>query len=488
MASQNELVEAARAWRARYINDCGAFVRECLGADPGEWQSTVSDDLSAGQRLIAIRSARGRGKTANVAWDILWWLLTRFPQKTVVTAPAASTIIDGLWPEVQMWANKLPAFLRGLIEITSDRIVMVGAPAESFVTAKTARADRPEALQGIHSEHVLLIVDEASGVDEKPMEALSGSLAGDDRRMILIGNPTRTSGFFFDVFNHPEISAEWSLYQVSALPVENPAPNVKFFHCERPGDERFIRTMRAKYGEDSTAFRVHVLGEFPKADDDTVIPLHLVESARGRDVEPSKTADEYWGLDVARFGDDRSALVKRKGNALREPPKVWRGLDLMALAGRVKLEYDTAAEKPVAILVDVIGLGAGVLDRLRELKIPAIGINVSESPAMGDTYQNLRAELWFKAKTWFNARDCVISSSGDFDDLCAELVAPRYFYSGSGKLQIESKSDIKKRGLPSPDVADAFVLTLAHEAATATHGFSFKSSWNKPLKRNLSMV
>jgi phage terminase large subunit len=485
MASQQELVEAAKAWRAKYLNNCDGFVRECLGATPGEWQSAVADDLSAGQRLIAIVSARGRGKTAELAWVVLWWLLTRFPQKTVVTAPAASTIIDGLWPEVQMWANKLPPFLRGLIEITSDRIVMLGAPAESFVTAKTARADRPEALQGIHSEHVLLLVDEASGVDEKPMEALSGSLAGDDRRMLLTGNGTRTSGFFYDVFHDPDIAVDWSRYQISALPIEERVPGVKFFHCERPGDERFVRTMRAKYGEESAAFRVHVLGLFPKGDDDTVIPLHLVASAIGRDVEPSKLADEYWGVDVARFGDDRSALVKRKGNALVEPPTTWRGLDTMQVAGRIKLEYDTTTNKPTTIFVDSIGVGAGVVDRLRELKLPAIGINVSESPALGDTYANLRAELWFSVKSWLSKLDVKLPND---EDLSAELVAPKYFYSTSGKLQVESKKDIKKRGLDSPDIADALCLTFAHDAGTALTGQSYKSSWNTPLKRKLSMV
>lgn len=485
MTTQSEVLQAALAWRRRYEFNLPGFIRECLGGTPREWQEAVAADLSAGQKLISIRSARGRGKTAGVAQTVLWWILTRFPQKTVVTAPAASTIIDGLWPEIQLWANKLPAFLRAQLEITSDRIVLVGAPAESFVTAKTARDDRPESLQGIHAEHVLLIVDEASGVSEKAMEALTGSLAGDDRRMILIANPTRTQGFFYYTQCDPESGKRWSRYQVSALPVANPDPGVKFFHCPVPGDEEFIGGMRAKYGEDSSAFRIHVLGEFPKGDDDTVIPYHLVADAIARDVEGSKTAPLVWGLDVARFGDDSSALVKRRGNAVTEPPKRWRNLDLMQLCGRVKAEYDTTIEKPLEIFVDSIGLGAGVVDRLRELKLPVRGINVSESPAFGDTYQNLRVELWFKAKAWLEKRDCKLPDS---EDLVAELVAPRYFYSGSGKLQLESKTDIKKRGLPSPDVADAFVLTFASDAATALYGQSYASSWNKPLSRKLSMV
>jgi hypothetical protein len=145
---------------------------------------------------------------------------------------------------------------------------------------------------------------------------------------------------------------------------------------------------------------------------------------------------------------------------LIEPIKTWKNLDLMQLTGAVVAEWEAlpSSQRPHEILVDSIGLGAGVVDRLRELGLPVRGINVSESPAMGTTYKNLRAELWYKTKAWFEARDCRIPLD---EALVAELATVRYFFTSNGKIQIESKDDIRKRGLKSPDcfVAGTMVLT-----------------------------
>jgi hypothetical protein len=134
-------------------------------------------------------------------------------------------------------------------------------------------------------------------------------------------------------------------------------------------------------------------------------------------------------------------------------------------------------------LVDSIGLGAGVVDRLRELGLPARGINVSESPAMGGTYRNLKAELWYKAKAWLEARDCKLAKD---EVLISELATVRYTFTSSGKIAIEGKDEIKKRGLPSPDKADAFVLTFASDAVAGMFGSAASSKWSQPLRRNLS--
>ena len=179
-----------------------------------------------------------------------------------------------------------------------------------------------------------------------------------------------------------------------------------------------------------------------------------------------------WGLDVARFGDDRTALVKRAGNVIIEVPKMWRGKDTMQVAGLIKLEYDEAMDakcEPHEILVDVIGIGAGVVDRLRELGLPVRGINVAESPAVREQYLRLRDELWWKAREWFGNRACKIPepqglTNGEEDPmelLISELSQPKYTASSSGKILIETKDDMKKRGLSSPDLADAFCLTFA---------------------------
>jgi hypothetical protein len=245
--------------------------------------------------------------------------------------------------------------------------------------------------------------------------------------------------------------------------------------------------MAIRYGEESNAYRIRVLGEFPRSDDDTVIPMELLELAIQRDVAPSKFSPLLWGLDVARFGSDSSALCKRQGNAVTEPIRVWRNLDLMQLTGAVVAEWEALEPKdrPQEILVDSIGLGAGVVDRLRELNLPARGVNVSESPALGLTYRNLRAELWHKAKAWLEKRDCRLPKD---EKLISELATVRYSFTSNGKIQIESKDDIRKRGLSSPDLADAFVLTFASDAATVSYGQSYNSKWAKPLKRGIPLV
>ena len=248
--------------------------------------------------------------------------------------------------------------------------------------------------------------------------------------------------------------------------------------------EEFVDEMRLRYGEDSNAFRIRVLGEFPLADDDTIIPFHLVESAMHRDIETDELATTVWGLDVARFGSDKTALAKKKGNVITEVSS-WQGLDLMQTVGRVKAEYDglPISLRPAEILVDVIGMGGGVVDRLRELGLPVRGINVGESPSMGDTYTNLRAELWFKMRGWLEQRGAKLPKN---EQLIAELTSIRYSFVSSGKMKAESKDEMRKRGLASPDLADAVCLTLASDAATAMGGKA--SKWGQPLRRGLKGI
>jgi len=289
---------------------------------------------------------------------------------------------------------------------------------------------------------------------------------------LLLGNPVRSSGFFYDT--HNRLAGDWVTMKVSCAD----SPRVS---------EAYIEEMKARYGEESNAYRIRVLGEFPKSDEDTVIPMELLDLAMNRDVEASPYAPLVWGLDVARFGSDRSALCKRRGNAVTEPIKTWKNLDLMQLTGAVVAEFEILppSERPTEILVDSIGLGAGVVDRLRELNLPARGINVSESPAMGTTYRNLKAELWYKAKSWLEQRDCRLPKD---ELLIAELATVRYSFTSNGKIQIEGKDEIRKRGLASPDKADAFCLTFASDAVIGMMGSKASTKWSQPLKRNLSRV
>ncbi|MEN6642566.1 MAG: hypothetical protein ABFE08_08980 [Armatimonadia bacterium] len=451
----------------RYRDDPVGFCQNILKVDPDKWQKRFLGAVAAGKRRITARSGHGVGKSTTVAWAAIWYITTRFPVKVVVTAPTSGQLFDALFAEIKRWMRILPPVLNDLFDIKAERIELKAAPTESFISARTSRAEQPEALQGVHAEYVMLVADEASGIPEAVFEAAAGSMSGHNAVTLLLGNPVRSTGFFYDT--HHRLAADWERFHISCFD----SPRVS---------ADYIQDMKTRYGEESNAFRIRVLGEFPLADDDTVIPMELIESALHRDIVESPWAPEVWGLDVARFGSDSCSLAKRTGGTLH-PIRSWRGLDLMQTAGFIKHEYDDAKKKPAEILVDVIGMGGGVVDRLKEQGLPVRGINVGESPSTGQKYANLRAELWFAMREWFDAKACRIPKD---DILTAELAAVRYSFTSNGKIKAESKDQIKKRLRgSSPDRADSLALTFASTAASLAGSARPK---NKPLKRNLKGI
>tara|TARA_R110000765_G_scaffold4020_2_gene12728 strand:+ start:304 stop:1704 length:1401 start_codon:yes stop_codon:yes gene_type:complete len=436
------------------------FVEGVLGATPEEWQRKALYAVRDNDR-VAIRSGHGIGKTAFLSWLILWWVLTRSPSRIACTANTSSQLSDILWAEVAKWHRCMPDGLKELIEVTSAKVELTGQ--DSFAVARTARRETPEALQGFHSPNMLFLVDEASGVDNIIFEVGEGAMSTEGAKTVMTGNPTRTSGYFYEAFN----KMKDSFYTMKVASQDSSQVGSKF-----------IEDMKTKYGEDSNIYRVRVLGEWPEADDDVVIPLHLLQSAAERDQVPADTTPVVWGLDVARFGTDKSALCKRKGNVVTEPIKSWRNKDLMEICGIILNEYETTtwSDRPVEILIDSIGLGAGVVDRLTELDLPVRGINVAESASMGERYGRLRDELWFLGKEWFENRDCTIP---DQEELIDDLSKPRFTFLSNGKLKVEGKDEMKRRGMNSPDLADAFCLTFASRASIAKNGSKHK--WNSNL-------
>lgn len=440
---------------ARYYNNPVLFVREQFGAEPDEWQAQVLTDIAAGERRISVRSGHGVGKSTTAAWAVIWFATTRFPFKVAITAPTSSQLFDALWPEIGSWMKKLPEPVRELFEVTGDRIRLKASPADGFVTAKTSRAEQPEAMQGVHSAHVLLIADEASGIPEPVFEAAQGSMSGTGCTTLLLGNPVRSSGLFYRTHNS---LTGWKRYHVSCLT------------SNRVSDE-FVQEIVDSYGADSNAYRIRVLGEFPLADDNTVIPMELIEAAMMRDITTSPNEPVVWGLDVARFGSNSSVLTKRRGSVVAEKSMSWSGLDTMQLCGRIKEEYDAATgpDKPIEIFVDSVGVGGGVADRLKELDLPVRGINVGESSPMKEKFINLRAELWWSMREWFMAKSCSIPRD---ERMTQDLASVRYDFTSNGKTRIESKEQMMKRRVPSPDWGDSLMLTFAGSAGIATHGWS----------------
>jgi phage terminase large subunit len=465
--------EAMRQWVAKYRADPVAFIIEVLNAKPDAWQCDFLRAVARGDRRICVRSGHRVGKSTVLAWLCIWYMLTRYPFKIGVTAPTTGQLEDAFYAELRTWIQRLPNGVRGLLEVKSDRVDLVASAGTAFLTIKTSRVETPEALAGLHSDNTLLLVDEASGVPDPVFESATGSMAGSNAQMIMAGNPLRATGYFYNAFT--KMREFWTCFHVSSV------------DCPRVGRD-WIEEKKVEYGGESNQYGARVLGEFPRGDDDTIIPLELVTSAIGRDIIQANSPPEVWGLDVARKGHNASALCRRIGRVVPAPVQLFRGLDLMQLCGRVHALYTALPEsqRPVEVCIDAIGMGGGPADRLKELGLPIRAINVAESPAVGATFFNLRSELWHKARAWFEARNVSIPKD---DRLVSDLTKIRYDYTGgrSDRIQAESKKKMEARGIVSPDVGDAFCLTFAGLAARA-QGQGSRMAWNKPIKRNLPGV
>lgn len=416
---------------------------------PELWQGNFLKDvdcaITEGKRRFSVRAGHGPGKSTVEAWLILWFVLFHRNLKVPVTANSQDQLRDVVWAEISRWHRELPPFMRDMIEITAERVFVKADPEAAFAVARTARPEKPEALQGFHAETLAFFIEEASGIEDIIFETAGGALSSANSWVFMFANPTRTSGYFYR--SHHANRDSWRCYHVPCSHSSRVSPN-------------YAQEIEREYGRSSNVYRVRVEGEFPLTEDDSVISLGIIRAAVGREIALTD-ASPVWGLDVARFGDDSSALVKRQGRRLLEPSREWKKLDLMQLCGIISREYTmTPIEtRPTSINIDVIGLGSGVVDRLRELGLPARGINVGESPSTDEgRYMRLRDELWFKAREWFETRAVLIP---DDEPLIAELVVPKYKIESSGKIKVESKDEMKKRGERSPNRADAFCLTLA---------------------------
>lgn len=483
-----------------FVKYCFAWEQEDTPLEhfkgPRKWQEKILKDIAnhiarnetvdfPEMYRLAVASGRGIGKSALVSWLILWFLSTRLGSTIIVTANTEQQLRSRTWAELGKWLTL--SVNNHWWEKTATTI----KPAKWFEEAlqKDLKIDtgyyyaqaqlwseeNPDAFAGIHSSYgVCLIMDEASGIPG-PIYSVSEGFFSEptkDRYWFTFSNPRRNSGPFFDSFHGKR--SFWKNEQIDSRTVEGT-------------DQKLFQSMLEQYGEDSTVARVEVLGEFPSYDNDTVIPMELCRSAVMREVDLTVSEPIVWGIDVARFGGDNSALCKRQGNTVLEM-KTYNSMDLMSLCGAIKNEYDdaTVLEKPQEILVDVIGVGSGVVDRLSELNLPVIGVNVGESPSSKKNYLNLRAELWFKIKEWLSGRDVFLPSD---DELVQQLVSPIYKYTSTGKVKLESKEEMKKRGIKSPDKADALALTFASTSAVLGGGSSFMGyNFKRPIKSKIYRV
>lgn len=430
------------------------FFSEVLGVTPWAKQLEIIHSVRD-NRKTAVRSCNGAGKTYILPRIALWFLFA-YPQSVVInTAPTHRQM------EHQYWRNFRDAHATAKYPLGGTLLqTRFDISEDWYALGLTTKANDVEKFQGWHAKNIMVVFDEASGISPAIYESALGALAGGGVvRFVLIGNPTQNSGAFYDAFKDPTFHK----IHISAFDI----PNVKERKQIIQGltTHEWVDEMKEKYGEESDIYKVRVLGEFPMHASDTLISIGAIDGAFDADRE-RYGEEEIIGVDVARYGDDSSAFVYRKGNFAKLLRKVG-GHSTMEIAGLCK-QY--AREYPKArFFVDVVGVGAGVYDRLKEqtdISDRVFGVNSAGKPN-SDEYLNIRAESWGNVRTWL--KDAVIERHEDF----YQLANPKYKITSNGKIQLESKDDMKKRGVSSPDVGDALALTLSKATEGESLGVVF---------------
>lgn len=438
-----------------YWDEPVAFAEDILNFYPDEWQAAVMNDL-AHNPFVSVRSGQGVGKTGLEAVTALWYLCCRPNPKIVCTAPTRQQLNDVLWAEISKWLES--SMVQKFLKWTKTKIYMIGNEERWFATARTAT--KPENMQGFHEEYMLFIVDEASGVSDDIMEAILGTLSGYENKLLMCGNPTKTSGVFYDSFHRDR--KDYKTHKVSS------------YDSSRASKENIERLIR-KYGRDSDVVAVRVFGNFPKAEPDTFIHLEKVEAATMREVYLNEQGERIIpdaapleiGVDVARYGDDETTIIPRIGNYV---PKfeTYSKQDTMVTAGKViRLAREMMKKygrSSCVVKIDDDGVGGGVTDRLREvvqeqgLYIDVVDCHNGGKALNDENYYNWGSESWATIREYLHDGDIQIPND---EDLVGQLSTRKYKVTSKGKIQLESKDDMKKRGLRSPDRADALVLAFA---------------------------
>lgn len=441
-----------------YADNPVEFVEDVIQARPDQEQAAILRSVAT-NKMTTVRSGHGVGKSTVEAWTVIWFMCTRPFPKVPCTAPTQHQLFDILWAEVSKWLRNNKALSEELVW-TKEKVYMRGYPEEWFAVARTA--SKPDALQGFHADDVLYIIDEASGVDDKIFEPVLGSLSTASARLLMCGNPTQLSGFFYDSHNKNRKS-------------------YVAFHIDGRKSSRvsqdFVQTIINMYGEDSDVFRVRVAGEFPLQEDDIFIPLSLVEKSVMTEYQQrGQPTLVHIGCDVARFGDNKTVI----GYKVDEKAILYKkrqGQDTMKTADDIIILGEELVKRykltdPIPVKIDDSGVGGGVTDRLRQIKRsdPDRFWWLEVYPVQFG--KRIRHKYYYDSTTYMMA---VVKSLlqpfdkqgrpkpvelilPDDEDMKAQLSCRKYGLTEQSKIKVESKEDMKKRGLPSPDEADCVLL------------------------------
>jgi len=457
IADQVELAQNKTELRRRGLAGTAAlnpldFARDTLCAQPAPYQAEILTAL-AEHRRVAVRGPHGLGKTALAAWIVLWGLATFGDDaKIITTASAWRQLTKFLWPEIRKWAH-------GWRDsgVTMQMLNAYRGRAEAFAVA----SDNPAYIEGAHAAKLLYVFDEAKAIPDETWNAAEGAFATGDCYALAISTPGDRIGRFWDIHRRASGYEDWLTRHVT-LAEAIAAGRIS----QQWADDR-----KRQWGESSPLYQARVLGEFPTQGDDSLLSLTWIEAAieRGRvdgfviPIEGEIVA----GQDVARYGSDDSANITRRGSVVTAM-QTWHGNDTMETTGRARrIAVDAGAN----LQIDEIGVGAGVVDRLNELNsekdaafVGVTGVNVGNPANDTEKFANLRAEICWGLRERFYAGDITFAPDIPqelLDRLTGELTTLKYKTNSRGQIVIESKDDMRKRGLPSPDLADALMLAFA---------------------------
>ena len=421
-----------------------AFARDVLGVGLWEKQEEVLTALTT-HRRVAVKAGNGLGKGFCAAVAVLWYMHAHQDSAIVLTtAPTFRQVRHILWRQIRR-------LYRPVADALGGKMLDTRWDLDDGRYALGLSADGADQFQGFHSPNMFIVVDEAEGVSDDIYEAIESVMTSDDPLLLLIGNPTTMTGAFRRAFH--EERRIYSTITISALD----SPNVRAGRVVVPGltTAAWVEERRDIWSENSAVFKARVLGQFPEQEEDTLLRLSDIEAAVDRNLPGADgSGPVVLAVDVARYGTDRSVILRRRGDRVEEI-QALRQVDTMQLAGRVAaaMRDNGAAE----VFIDEVGVGAGVVDRLHELGHPVRGINVGRRARRPEAYANLRAEAYWTLAERFRSGNISIPAD---NELVSELAALRYYYNSQGLLRIEGKDKMRKRGLPSPDKADALMLAF----------------------------
>lgn len=432
---------------------------------PDEWQVTllkaIRDDLiSLEQALLYARtSGHGVGKSALVSWLILWAISTFEDTRGVVTANTENQLKTKTWVECAKWFRLFIG--RELFRFTATAIF-----SRDPEHSTTWRLDmvpwserNTEAFAGLHNQgkRILVVFDEASAIPEIIWETTEGALTDKDTEIIwaVFGNPTQNTGRFRECFAGGRFAHRWNSGVIDS-------------RQSKRTDKEQIQRWIDDYGEDHDFVRVRVRGVFPRVDATSFISLEVAREAAERIIVPQNGFPLILGVDVGRFGDDPSVIYPRKGRDARSYPiELYYTIDTMELASKVSAAYHRL--KANFVFIDGGGVGGGVVDRLRQLRVPVMEVQfgaksdgISEHDDEGTRYANKRAEIWGAMRAWLKEGAIPDRVPGSETAITDELTGPMYGTNKKEEILLEAKKDMRRRGVPSPNVADALACTFAY--------------------------